>query len=605
LVQETLRYTVSMLRPSARCFDVTAELHLSGSPAGGPVYLRMPVWTPGHYLIEDYSRNIPEVKAFDSRTGEARRVTKLAKDRWRVDAETSEDVRLEYSVFAIAYDDAKSYIDPRHAQINGASLFLCPEGMESEPVTVTLIPASDWKRVATGLERISDWEYRAPNYDVLVDSPFEVGNQQVESFESGGIEYQVSMFDPGPLDKGKFVGDLKAIVESTVPVFGQVPYKKYVFLVGFTDETGGGLEHLNSTVCLVPRMRLAPKEEYNLLMSLFSHEFFHAWNVKRLKPNGLGPFNYSGETYTKSLWIAEGITSYYDDLIIRRAGLYSIGEYLDAFAININLMKSLPGSRWQSAEEASFDTWVKFYKPDANSPNVTSSYYTQGAVIGWMLDMQIRKVTNGTKTLDDAMRAIYHSTFVSQSRGYSDEEFEAACCAVGGDTLKGIFDSRVRGREEVDYDRYLGYAGLRLGPREETVPEKGFLGVRLGSEMGRTIVRTSLAGSPAEAMGLIVNDELIGVDEMRVGLEKLSFYIATRRPGEHVRLTIARNGKLMDVDGELSRRPSFEYRIRPVPQATSDQKAFFKSWLLDEWTSEIKYPEYVHSPDRKPMLDYV
>lgn len=603
--QRALRFTVSMSRPNARCFDVSLEIPVAAEQRGKPLQLAMPVWTPGHYLIEDYSRNIPEVKAFDLSTGAGRKVTKQAKSRWTVAPESSEGIRVEYRVFALAYDDTKSYIDARHALINGASVFMCPEGMESLPQHVTLIPGGGWSRVSTGLEQVSDWEFEAPNYDVLIDSPIEVGNQEVDSFKVRGIEHQVSMFDSSPVDRARFVGDLKAIVEATVPVFDEIPYKRYVFIVGFTDDVGGGLEHLNSTVCLVPRLRTSPKEEYNLMMSLFSHEFFHAWNVKRLRPNGLGPFNYSGETYTKSLWIAEGVTSYFDDLIIRRAGLYTVAEYLDAFAININLLKSLPGSRVQSAEEASFDTWIKFYKPDSNSPNVTSSYYTQGAVIGWMLDMEIRRATNSAKTLDHVMRKIYQETFVREGRGYSDEEFEAACSAVGGQNLREIFESRVRGREDVDYDRYLGYAGLKLGEREESEPEKGFLGLRLGSEGGRTTVKTILAGSEAEEMGLAANDELLGADGMRLGPEKLGFYVGTRSPGTPIRLTIARNGRLMDVEGELSRRPAFEYRIKPLKDATDAQKALFKAWLLDDWKEEIRFPDYAHSPDRKPSLDFV
>ncbi len=594
-----------MLRPNERCFDVSLEMHVPVEQRGNHMYLSMPVWTPGHYLVEDYSRNVPEVKAFDSLTGDERKVSKMAKSRWAVAPEDSERIRVEYAAYGLVYDDTKSYIDSDHALINGASVFLCPEGMESRPQKVTLIPSGGWRRASTGLERVSEWEFMAEDYDVLVDSPIEVGNQETDSFKVGGTEYQVSMFDAGPIDREKFVRDLKAIVEATVPIFDDVPYKRYVFIVGFTDDLGGGLEHLNSTVCMVPRFRMAPKEEYNLMMGLFSHEFFHAWNVKRLRPVGLGPFNYSGETYTKSLWIAEGITSYFDDLIVRRAGLYSVAEYLDAFAININLMKSLPGSRRQSAEEASFDTWIKFYKPDANSPNVTSSYYTQGAVIGWMLDMEIRRATNGAKKLDDAMRAIYQQTFLKEGRGYSDREFEAACCAIGGEQLKEIFDARVRGREEIDYDRYLGYAGLKLGPREETGQEKGFLGVRVASEGGRNTVKACLAGSPAEAMRLATNDELLGVDGMRAGAEKLAFYVASRGPGSPIRLAIARNGLLMSLDGELGRRPTFEYRIRPLANVAEEQKALFKAWLLDDWTTEIHYPDYLRSPDRRPVLDFV
>jgi predicted metalloprotease with PDZ domain len=594
-----------MLRPNERCFDVSLAVRIPERMRGAQFYLTMPVWTPGHYLIEDFARNLPEVKAFDLASGKERAVLKRTKNRWMVDPEGSGGLKVEYSAYALAYEDTKSYIDPNHALINGASLFLCPEGMESEPVHLTLIPHASWRRASTGLDQVSEWEFVAPNYDILVDSPVEVGNQDVASFEVQGVEHQVSMFDAGPLDREKFVADLKTIVEASVPVFGVVPYKRYVFLVGFTDELGGGLEHLNSTVCLVPRFRIAPKEEYNLMMSLFSHEFFHAWNVKRLRPKGLGPFNYSNETYTKSLWIAEGITSYYDDLILRRGGIYSVGEYLDAFAINVNILKSLPGTSRQSAEEASFDTWIKFYKPDANSPNVTSSYYTQGAVIGWMLDMAIRKATAGSKNLDDAMRTIYQETFVREGRGYTDEEFEAVCRSIGGEGIGEIFDSRVRGREDVDYDRFLGYAGLRLGTREEMPQVKGFLGVRLGSEGGRTFVRTTLAGSPAESMGLIVNDELLGVDGLRASSERLSFYFATRKPGESVKLAIARNGKLMEVGGELGVKPPFEFRVRPLKEATDEQKAFFRGWLLADWSPEIRYPEYLRSPDRKAVLDFV
>jgi predicted metalloprotease with PDZ domain len=595
-----------MTRPNTHYMDVAMDLQPARDPREGGFYLAMPVWTPGHYLVEDYARNVLHVKAFDGTTGEELKVTKRVKNRWFVESRNSNKVKVEYAVAALAYDDTKSYIDQSHAMINGASVFLYPEGMEGNPIRLTLAPPADWKKVSTGLEQLAEWEFLAPNYDVLIDSPMEVGNQRIDSFVVQGVEHQVSTFGPAPINVEKFVTDLKSIVEKTIPVFGEVPYKRYVFLVNFTDNVGGGLEHLNSTVCMVPRLILTPREEYNVTMGLFSHEFFHTWNVKRLRPNGLGPFDYSAETYTKSLWIAEGITSYYDDLILRRTGLYSVEEYLDAFAANVNILKSLPGSRHQSAEESSFDTWIKFYKPDANSQNATSSYYTQGAVIGWMLDLEMRMVTRSTRTLDDAMRKIYQETYVKEDRGYSDEEFEAVCREIGGDGVVEIFDARVRGRRGVDYDRYLGYAGLRLVEKDDqSSQEKGFLGIRSGSEGGRTIVRTSLAGSPAEAMGLTVNDEIVGIDGIRVGSEELSFYIATRAPGSSVVLTVARNARLMEVRGELAKKPPFAYRIQPLKDATLEQKDLFKRWLLGEWMPQLKYSEYVHSPGRRSTLDFV
>lgn len=597
----TISYVLSMLRANAHYFDVTMEVQASGDD----LRLSMPAWTPGHYRIEDFARNIIEVRAFDSGSGQELEVAKISKSSWSVAVNGSKRVRVEYPVYAFSYADTASYIDGIHALVNGTSVFLYAEGMKTNPVKLELRPRPEWKVVATGLEKTGDWEYAATDYDVLVDAPIEVGNQDVRSFETGGAKYEVSMFGDAPVDREKFVGDIRRIVEGTTPVFGSVPFKRYVFMVYFNDTAGGGLEHLNSTVCFVPRFRLIPREEYSQMMGIFSHEFFHAWNVKRMKPVGLGPFDYSAEVHTRSLWIAEGITSYYDDLILRRAGIYSVEEYLDAFAVNVNMMKPLPGARKQSAEEASFDTWIKFYRPDENSPNVTESYYTQGAVVGWMLDLTIRRASKGSRNLDHVMKKVYDEAFRKGGRGYSDAEFEAACFELGGQEVKEIFDSRVRGRNDVDYDRYLGYAGLKLTAKDEHSDQKGFLGVRLGTDGGRTTVKTVLAGSPAEAMGLAVNDEVVAIGGMRVDQGRLSFYPGSMKPGEELALDIARNGMMMKLKGRLGARPAFEFRIQPVAEATEEQKALFKGWLLADWKPELKYPEYAKSPDRKQVLDYV
>ncbi len=592
-----------MTRPNTHYLDVAMEFRLPAK-FEGLLKLVMPVWTPGHYVIADFSRNVLEVKASDAASGAELPTRKESKNAWLVEVGSSKDIRVEYSVYAFRYTCDESYIDHLHAIVNGAGVFLFPDGLDLKPISLRLLPPSEWKKVSTGLEQTSDWEFSAPDYDILVDSPIEVGNQEIRTFAVQGVEHHVSIFGEAPVDRGKFVADLKSIVENTIPVFEDLPYKKYVFIVNFTDTAGGGLEHLNSTVCFAPRMRYTPKEEYDFSMGLFSHEFFHTWNVKRLRPKGLGPFNYNTETYTRSLWIAEGITSYYDDLILRKAGVYPVPEYLDAFSLNVNSMWGLPGRKWQSAEQASFDTWVKFYRADENAPNVTSSYYTQGAVIGWMLDMEIRRATKGERTLDDAMRKLYRDTYLA-GRGYTDEEFEAACSEVGGKGVKAIFDSRVRGRSEVDFNRFLGYAGLKVGPKDEGGREKGFLGIRTVSEGGKTVVKTVLAGSPAEAMRLAVADEIIGIDGLRVSSDRLSFYISTREPGSRVTLTTARNGMLLALSGETSKRPTFEFRVRPIKEATDEQKAFFKGWMMEDWAPEIKYQEFTKSPDRVSIYDYI
>jgi len=603
-----LEYTLSMVRANTHYFDISLTINLP-APSSGPIKLMMPVWTPGHYTIADFSRNVLDIKA-QKKSGsgwEGATVEKETKNIWKVNWRGKTDViQAKYSVHAFEYHDTTSYLDTAHAIINGASVFIYPAGMENERITLKLVPYHGWDKAATGLERTASWEFFARDIDELIDSPIEVGNQEIHSFLVHDVEHQVSIYGDAPVDREKFVDDIRRIVEDEILIFGQVPYKKYVFIVDFTDEAVGGLEHLNSTVCFVPRLRLLPREEYNLMLGIFSHEFFHTWNVKRLRPKGLGPFNYSSETYTKSLWIAEGITSYYDDYVLRRSGIYTAPEYLSAFAININLMRIHPGSRWQSAEESSFDTWIKHRRGDPNAPNVTMSYYTQGAVIGWMLDLQIRKNSAGRVTLDEVMRKIYERTYAKDGGPYSDAEFEATAIEIGGPETKEVFDSRVKGREDVDFDRYLGYVGLRLEPTEGSEVAKGFLGIRLNrSETGKVSVGTRLAGSAAEKMGLSVNDELIGIDGMRLTLEKASFYVPNRKPGAKVTLAIARNGLLTELTGELGTKPALERKIIPLSEATTEQRFLFKNWLSEEWKPQINYPEYARSPDRKPTLDFI
>lgn len=601
-------YVVSMERANTHYFDVSLRFRVRSSHERN-VKLTMPVWTPGHYLIDDFPKNIPEVRAKSKREGgewEEAKVSKESKNVWDLEFRAHpESVVVDYSVYAFEYHDTKSYLDTVHAIINGASVYVRPTDMEEGAIRVRLKPYGGWKKVATGLEKVSEWEFEAENWDSLIDSPIEVGNQEVRKFRVQGVEHIVSLFGSAPIERGQLLSDLKKIVECEVPIFGEIPYKKYVFIVDFTDEVSGGLEHMNSTVCFVQRMRLIPREEYNYAMSLFSHEFFHAWNVKRLRPEGLGPFNYASETYTRSLWVSEGITSYYDDLILRRAGIYTIPEYLDAFAVNVNLMKATPGARVQSAEEASFDAWIKYYKGNTDAPNVTMSYYTQGAVAGWMLDLQIRRNTRGKRSLDNVMRRIYEETFVKERRGFSEEEFEAVAVDVGGRDIREIFNSRVRGRKDVDFDRYLRYAGLKLEPKDDSKREKGFLGVRLGSEGGKTIVKSRIAGSPAETMGLSVYDEVIGADGLRLGGDKLPFYISNAKPGTSVDLLVARNGLLTRLSGKLGRKPPFEFRIVPRKTASEADRALFRGWLCGDWLPDFEYHDFARSPDRRPLLDFI
>ncbi|MCL5067713.1 MAG: peptidase M61, partial [Thaumarchaeota archaeon] len=443
-----IQYTISIKNPSSHYFDITVQVK---NVVSDRLRFSMPVWTPGSYLVREFGRNVLDFQAIDAVTGIRLATSKDSKSTWIVETSGSRKLLVRYKVYAQEYTVDTSYLDDLHAVINGGSVFMYVEGHENENILLSIDKKEDWKEISTGLESVTSEKslptFSAPDYDTLIDSPIEIGNQKVYSFLVGGVEHRVSIYSKRIFDHAALISDIKKIVESTVAVTGHIPYKRYTFLIDFTDEKYGGLEHLNSTHCMASFFKLEPPQEYKQLLSLFSHEFFHAWNVKRMRPEGLGPFNYSSETYTKSLWVAEGITSYYDDLLLRRAGIYTVSEYLDAFCSNVNLMVSLDGSKWQSAEEASFDAWVKHYRQNENSLNALCSYYTQGAIIGWMLDLEIIRRTKSAKKLDDVIRLVYERTYLNENRSYRDEEFRAACNEIAGaDVTSEIYEARVRGR---------------------------------------------------------------------------------------------------------------------------------------------------------------
>ena len=617
-------YRISMEAPQTHYFTVETIIPKRSSSNESKVQKQrfiMPVWTPGSYLIREFPRNVLEFKASNPENGKTLKSYKDTKNSWIVETEGNDydsPIKVEYRIYAFEFTVDTSYLDNRHGIVNGASVFMYPEGYENEEIELTVVPFRDWKVIATSLEPTTTGKkdettaedrstsYRADNFDILVDSPIEIGNQEIRDFMVEGVRHEVSMYGPKPIDSGIFVSDLRKIVEAEWKVFGVIPYKRYLFLVDFAGTASGGLEHLSSTHCIAPRLRLIPSQEYRVLMGLFSHELFHAWNVKRMRPKGLGPFNYSSETYTKSLWIAEGVTSYYDDLILRRAKIYSVAEYLDAFCINANQMNFLPSSKYESAEESSFDTWIRHYRPNENTPNVHSSYYNQGAVIGWMIDMEIRHLTKSSKSLDDVMRKLYNQTFVKENRGYTDEEFESVCNEVAGRSLsEEIFGARVRGHEYVDFDKYLGYAGLKLGPKSKTAVSKGYLGIKIKQEAGKVQVGSKLFTSPADKCGLAAGDEIIALDNLRVDSSVLQFYISNKKAGDVVSILISRDGVVETLHATLDEMPQIENRVYKKDQASNEERALFKHWMEEEWDTPLEYVDYQASPQRPRPLDFI
>ncbi len=600
-----IHYSVSTDEPAKHYFRVVMKLEgVKEAFPDGVVRLGMAVWTPGSYLVREFSRNILGLEAADG-SGTRLKTEKDAKNSWAVSAGGADSVEVSYRVYAYKHTTNESYLDSWHAMINGASVFLFADGHQNEPCTVEIVRHQGWNVVSTGLEPTSPdaWTFAAPDFDVLVDSPIEVGNQTVHSFEVEGVKHEVAISAPKAIDEKSLVVAINKIVERTVPIFGEIPYKRYVFLVEFTDQGSGGLEHLNSTHCIASYLGLEPPSEYRRMLSLFSHEFFHTWNVKRMRPRALGPFDYTRENYTRSLWVSEGVTSYYENVILRRAGIVSVPEFLDLLCDDIDQVVSLPSSRWQTPQESSFDTWIKFYRTDENTPNVSASYYRQGAVLGTLLDLQIRKSTASAKSLDDVMRSVYQSTY-KEGRGFTDEEFETACSEASQGSTEEIFARHVRAKEDIDFQRFLGYAGLALQPKNTPDAPEGFLGIKVKTNQGVTVVNR-LFGSPAEAADLSAGDEIIAVEGLRMDAQRLPFYIANQKPGTEITIVYSRDGVLRATRAKLDEKPPFEFRIKKKEAAAPEEKDLYRSWALAEWDQPLDYKEGRVSPARVKILDYL
>jgi predicted metalloprotease with PDZ domain len=539
----------------------------------------MAVWTPGSYLVREYERNVEAVTALGA-DGRVLNVDKSKKNHWRVTTGGSPAVTLKYRVYCREMSVRTNWVEADFAMLNGAPTFITLADLSPRPYEITINPASGWKRSITALPSAGgEHHYRAPDYDTLVDSPIVIGNPAVYDFEVGGKKHSlVNVGEGGVFDGARAAKDLERIVKQDLAFWGSLPYDRYIFFNMIT-ESGGGLEHKNSTVLMTNRWATRTRKAYLGWLQLASHEYFHAWNVKRLRPAELGPFDYENENITRSLWIVEGFTDYYADLQVERAGLQTRDEYLEDLSNTIELLQTTPGRLVQSAEMASFDAWIKFYRPDENSNNTSISYYTKGTVIAFLLDAKIRAATKGSKSLDDVMRAAYQK--YSGPKGYTEGEFRAVAEQVAGINLKPFFASAVEGTAEVDYREALEALGLRFRPASSSSPErtKPWLGIGTRNDNGRLIISSVQRSSPADAGGLNVDDEILAIDDFRVRADRLENRLEQYKAGDKVMFLVARREQLVRIPVTFGVEPQKDWQLEVNPSATDTQRRLLDDWL--------------------------
>ena len=573
---------ITIRNANAHLIDVTLVHRVSSDGA----CFRMPVWTPGSYMVREYARHVRAVHA--TVDGIVQPVQKQDKRSWSVSAPSGAEVILHYQVYAYDLTVRTNHVDDTHAFFNPAAVVMQIDGVD-RPLTVATDVPPHWQ-VATQLDPIGTpsivpdgmrWMFGAREYDALYDAPFEIGTHRSARFFVADIPHDVVIWGSGNEDWPQLVHDIERCTRAVQAHFATIPYDRYTFILHLADGAYGGLEHCNSTVCLVDRWGFVKPRDYEKVLGLITHEFYHTWNVKRIRPAPLGPFDYSQENYTRMLWLAEGVTSYYDNLIMCRAGLISPQRYLELLSDDLRTVRRQPGSLLQSLSDASFDAWIRYYRPDENSPNVSVSYYIKGAVAAFLLDMAIREWTAGHKSLDDLMRLLEARYPLDQPGIPEDDTMQQLIAElVGGhrESIDTFFTVVIERTEPLDYRAACAMVGLCeswvLGDEPQST-----IGITLRQDGHRCIVSTVRSGSVAELAGIAPFEELIALNGSRIDATRWKARMNEYAPGTSVTLHTFRRDELRVTTLTLEATPHHGLHLQSVQYPTAAQADAYQSWL--------------------------
>jgi len=582
---EAVRYTVRFPEAKAHYAEVDALVPTEGRPQ---LAVFLPVWTPGSYLVREFSRHLEQVTA-TAEDGTALTAEKTAKNRWSIASGSHPRVRLHYRVYGREVGIRGNWMESDFAFLNGAAIFVAPVNLPQRAYEVKLELPAGWRGAYTALDPTADpTRFTAPDYDTLVDSPILAGSPQVDSFAIDGVPHHlVTLGGDGVWDNALAARGLARVAQTQRDFWGALPTARPVFIFNLLTGTRSGLEHGQGFVISADRWIPPTPAGLTPWLSLASHEYFHLWNGKRLRPAELGPFDYEHEVYTRSIWSVEGITSYYQHLMLRRAGITSTADFLDCIGGGIAGTQDRPGRLAESLAAASFDAWIKTYRSDEDSPNTTVSYYVQGTVAALLLDAEIRRASHGAKSLDDLMRQAYARH--SGATGYTAAEFAALASEVAGADLSGWFARVIDGTGEYDYQPMLDWFGLAFEPAPPPAaaggnsatpkPPAAWLGAQVKDTSGRLLVTQVRAGTPASAAGLSADDEILALGDYRVRADQLPARLAACRPGDKVSLLVARLDHLVHLEVTLGAEPVNRWKLSLRKDATPEQTAHLNAWL--------------------------
>jgi len=604
-------YEVSLPAPQTQMVNISMTFPSTGSESFD---VSLPAWRPGKYTILDPVGTVRSFGAF-STSGRKLESKKISKATWRIQTGGVEEVTVRYSIYANSLGDRTRHVDASHAFLSGSAVFMYTEELRQAPIRVSIKAPESWD-IAGGLELDSDDPnvLLAPSYDVLVDSPLELGEHDRIEFEVQGKPHEIVIWPKGgSFDAEPMIEDFTEIIEAQAAIFGSMPYERFVFLTHASSRAGGGTEHLNSTIMQTSRASIEGSKDrsssYKRFLGLVSHEFFHTWNVKALRPAGINPYDYLKENYTDLLWVAEGTTSYYAALVRARNGQTKAQKYIDSLASSIQSSRLKPGTRQQSVSESSFDAWTTFNKRSKDDYNTEVSIYARGALASLALDMELRSRSAGKADLDDVMRTMYER-FPLSGPGYTQADLISVMDELSGSSFAEYFARHIDSTERLPLEASLKTVGLELyfkateedsgdentqaDDEEEQAPEaseaadkepklKAYLGIRTSSGGSGSTVTTVISDGPAFGAGILPGDEIIALNMRRLRAGDLAKRLKEMQPGQTVTLHLLREDEFMEVRIALNGVPDGAWSLRRVKDPSAAQTASYQDWIGQAW----------------------
>lgn len=586
-------YVLRIAQPEARRAEISLE-----ADARGAAFLdvRLPVWTPGSYLIREHQRHVDGLRATDQ-DGRALAVVRVDKQTWRISSAGARRVRVEYRLACVELTVRTNHVDSTHGFLNPAAACAFFVGREWEPCSVRTELPSGWQTWVALPQ--AEGTFFAEDYDELADSPFELGpltSHQVHQFAVQGVPHELVVWGRGDFEGRKVVPDLARIGESLASIFGGLPFReRYLFIVHLNDKARGGLEHRRSCALIVPRFAFVQKNAYEDFLLLAAHEYFHLWNVKRIRPAAFTPYDWRRENYTRLLWAMEGLTSTYEVVALRRSGVVTPQRFLEIWGERLTTLQRTPGRLRTPLAQASYEAWIKHYRPDETTANTTVSYYLKGSVVGFLLDLEIRRRSGGRRSLDDLVRLLFERH--GSAPGLPEDGVEKAALDLEPD-LGPWFDRALRSTEELEVDTALAGVGLRPVLRPATGPDdkggaeqepkppstnggqRSWFGAQVKDKGGALEVQSVVEGSPAQDAGIGAGDEIVAFDGFRTDLKPR---LQRALPGQEVRITFFRMDELLDVRVRLAPAPRDTVVIVPDESATANQEQLRSAWLGARW----------------------